>query len=168
MKTCFAFFAAGLLSVGHLVAQDLVSAGTIASFSKEGTLGLVPESRTGNPIYFSNMDKAVVYYAGGGRAPITELHPGQTATIHYRPSSKQVIVAKIVVPNPAPSPFVGIPVVPLGIPGVERRVIGTKVLQDRDITTQPGAKAHIDNDITTQPGKVEPGNTDITKHADRR
>ena len=95
------FSAAALLSISPLVAQDLVSAGTITSFSKEnGKLALVPESRTGNPLLFSNMSTVPVFYASGESAPLDALHAGQTATIHYQQLGKRVVIAKITVPDP--------------------------------------------------------------------
>ena len=159
MKTLFAFCAAALLSLHPLAAQEIMSPGTIASFSKEdGTMKLLPESRTGRPLLFTNMNKAPVQYASGAMGSTYDLKAGQSAAIYYRKVGERWYVSRIVIPDPPK------PVATRSLTRAERHALGSKAANDRDITTQPGSKALIDRDITTQPGKKMPWDRDITKH----
>jgi len=162
MKNLLVASAFAVLSLSTLVAQDVVSAGQITTFSKDtGTLTLVPEDRAVTPLVFLNMDRAPIMFSTGAVGTVNDLQPGRGATIHYRPAGQQLIVSKIVLSAPTPVP---VPVVPaVELPKVEQRALQGKAANDGDITTQPGVKARIDRDITTQPGKKDAIDRDITK-----
>lgn len=163
MKNLLVASVFAVLSLSTLVAQDVVSAGQITTFSKDtGILTLVPEDRAVTPLVFLNMDRAPIMFSTGAVGTVSDLQPGRGATIHYRTAGQQLIVSKIVLSAPTPVP---VPVVPAvdELPKVEQRALQGKAANDGDITTQPGAKARIDRDITTQPGKKDAIDRDITK-----
>jgi hypothetical protein len=165
MKTFLLLSTAAIVSLGSLAAQDFVTAGTIRNFFKEtGTIEIVPENRATTAFSFRGVDKAPIYYAsGGGRAHVSELAPGRGVTIHHNWTGKQWVISKVSLAQSGPEGLpAGLAVDSPALPTAERYTIYGKAFQDRDVTTQPGAKANIDRDITTQPGSKATTDRDIT------
>ena len=161
--TALASFLAATFFFGSAHAAT-VTTGTITSVSKETGVLTVLSEQTRGPIVYVGMDTAVVQFGSGKVATIADVAVGQLVTVEYAMRGKEVVVRKLLIPDPKPAP---VPANPVPLSAGERRGAGTTAARDNDITTQPGSKARTDNDITTKPGKKAPGDPDITKKADR-
>ncbi len=156
----------GVQPAPALEETDQVSTGKVSGLSSDNGTLTIQSAQTHKPILYYGLLDAQITAANGDPVGLDSVPIGTNVTVHYTKIRNRLHVSRIVLPAPNASAVkrVGVETLPgaVTLPNGERRALGSDVLTDGDITTQPGSKALIDRDITTQPGSKATLDRDIT------